>query len=138
MLLEEYLARETPGDRPDVMGRDDSPSFAAHTTNHEHHAEPRRHVGSPLLSGRQSSGLSARQARIVLTAPNPGLALDGVLSPAGVNHDFAELVAKLGPFGAGNAEPRPASEYPHPLCARTARRSAQRQACFMVIMTRRC
>jgi single-stranded-DNA-specific exonuclease len=36
----------------------------------------------------------------------PELALDGVLSPAGVTHDFAELVARLGPFGAGNAEPR--------------------------------
>lgn len=35
-----------------------------------------------------------------------GLKLDGVLSPSGATRDLVDLLAKAGPFGAGNPEPR--------------------------------
>lgn len=36
----------------------------------------------------------------------PELGLDGVLMPAAATPDFVELLVRLAPFGAGNAEPR--------------------------------
>ena len=36
----------------------------------------------------------------------PELGLDGALMPAAATPDFVELLARLAPFGAGNAEPR--------------------------------
>jgi len=36
----------------------------------------------------------------------PQLYIDGVLSPAAVTPELARLLTRLGPFGAGNAEPR--------------------------------
>jgi single-stranded-DNA-specific exonuclease len=36
----------------------------------------------------------------------PELALDGAIAPGGATLDLAATIEKLGPFGAGNAEPR--------------------------------
>jgi len=47
--------------------------------------------------------------RLENTAPNPlatALALDGALSVEGATLELVETIAKIGPFGAGNPEPR--------------------------------
>ena len=36
----------------------------------------------------------------------PELAIDGVLAPAGARREIIDAIARLGPFGSGNPEPR--------------------------------
>jgi single-stranded-DNA-specific exonuclease len=50
--------------------------------------------------------LSARAGGASGGRPAPELGVDGLLSAEAATADFVELLAKLGPFGAGNAEPR--------------------------------
>ena len=49
--------------------------------------------------------LSARLAKAAELPPTAELLLDGVLGVAGADATLAQMVAKLGPFGTGNAEP---------------------------------
>ncbi len=49
--------------------------------------------------------LNARLAQAADLPPNAELVLDGVLGVAGADAALAQMVAKLGPFGTGNAEP---------------------------------
>ncbi|NQU55841.1 MAG: single-stranded-DNA-specific exonuclease RecJ [Rhodospirillales bacterium] len=51
--------------------------------------------------------LGERLATVMAGRPAvPGLSLDGALKVAGANMDLVETLAKVGPFGSGNAEPR--------------------------------
>ncbi|MDR3505593.1 MAG: single-stranded-DNA-specific exonuclease RecJ [Acidocella sp.] len=49
--------------------------------------------------------LNARLAKAAELPQTAELMLDGVLGVAGANASLAQMVAKLGPFGTGNAEP---------------------------------
>ena len=49
--------------------------------------------------------LSARLAKAAELPPTAELLLDGVLGVAGADAALAQMVARLGPFGTGNAEP---------------------------------
>jgi len=51
--------------------------------------------------------LKSRLADVMAGRPAvPGLSMDGALKVAGANMDLVETLAKVGPFGSGNAEPR--------------------------------